>query len=95
MSKVMRSRLMWARDDYASTKPLLIIFHDPPEILAENDPHTGSLQAHNVSVTDAAKSYLEWAIEQKFSVIDVNMPKYLTQDEVSPPSLETKRFIAD
>jgi histone deacetylase 6 len=74
--------LICARDGYTETKPLLVIFHDPPETLGEQNAHTGSFDAHNVIVTDVAKQYLEWAVEHKFAVIDVNMPKYVTHEEV-------------
>lgn len=33
--------------------------------------------------TDVSKSYIEWAIEHGFAVMDVNVPKYYTLDEVS------------
>jgi histone deacetylase 6 len=70
-------------DGYIEAKPLLVIFHDPPETLGEQNTHTGAFDAHNIVVTDVAKQYLEWAVENKFGVIDVNMPKYVTSVEVS------------
>jgi hypothetical protein len=71
------------RDGYIEAKPLLVIFHDPPETIGETNAHTGAFDPHNVIVTDVSKQYLEFAIQQKFSVIDVNMPKFVSQTEVS------------
>lgn len=72
-----------SRDGYTEAKPLLVIFHDPAETIGETNAHTGAFDPHNVIVTDVSKQYLEFAIEQKFSVIDVNMPKFVSQTEVS------------
>jgi hypothetical protein len=33
--------------------------------------------------TDVAKQYVDWAVNNKFAVIDVNVPKYVTDVEVS------------
>ncbi|KIV98406.1 hypothetical protein, variant 8 [Verruconis gallopava] len=74
-------RQVLATDGYSDAKPLLVIFHDPPETLGEQNTHSGAFDAHNLIVTDVAKQYLEWAISQKFSVIDVNVPKYVTNEE--------------
>lgn len=32
---------------------------------------------------DVLKNYIGWAVEQKFGVIDINIPKYLTGIDVS------------
>lgn len=32
---------------------------------------------------DDIKTYVDWAVKQGFAVIDVNLPKHITQDEVS------------
>ena len=33
--------------NYAEAGPLLVILHDPPEVLASPDPRTGKLELHN------------------------------------------------
>lgn len=33
--------------DYMEAKPLLVILHDPPEVLASPDPRTGQIDLHN------------------------------------------------
>lgn len=35
------------RSNYMDERPLLIIMHDPPEVLASPDPRTGKLELHN------------------------------------------------
>lgn len=37
----------------------------------------------DTSKTDVEKTYVDTAIETGFAVIDVNLPKYLTDDDVS------------
>ena len=80
------------RDGYDQAKPLLVIFHDPPETIGEQNAHTGAFDPHNVVVTDVSKQYLEWAIDQKFGVIDVSMPKFVTQDEVCAARISGRCF---
>nr|POF17645.1 histone deacetylase clr3 [Quercus suber] len=53
-----------ATPNYAEARPLLVILHDAPEMLASPDPRTGKIELHNTWVA--------------FAVIDVNLPKYIT-----------------
>jgi hypothetical protein len=82
-------------------RPLLVIMHDPPEVLASPDPRTGKLELHNTWLVrdpatvgpaqksadspkaDSVKSYVSEAVKNGFAVIDVNLPKHITEDEVS------------
>lgn len=32
--------------------------------------------------TDASKSYIDWAVQHDFGVIDVNVPKHITDPQV-------------
>lgn len=82
-------------------RPLLVILHDPPEVLASPDPRTGKIELHNTwlvsspttvcpaqkltdsSKTDPVKSYISEAIKNGFAVIDVNLPKHNTGEDVS------------
>lgn len=82
-------------------RPLLVIMHDPPEVLASPDPRTGKLELHNTwlvstavypaqkptdsSKTDPVKSYVSEAVKNGFAVIDVNLPKHITEDDVGSP----------
>lgn len=82
-------------------RPLLVIMHDPPELLASPDPRTGRLELHNSwlvsdsltvrpaqdntdsSKADPLKSYVSEATKLGFAIIDVNLPKHITEDDVS------------
>lgn len=35
------------RPNYMDARPLLVILHDPPEVLASPDPRTGKIELHN------------------------------------------------
>ncbi|KAF2660148.1 hypothetical protein K491DRAFT_589511 [Lophiostoma macrostomum CBS 122681] len=64
-----------ATPHFMDAHPLLVIFHDPPGVMNRADPITGRVELHNIWLTDASKSYIEWAIQDGFQVIDVNIPK--------------------
>ncbi|CAK3976394.1 Histone deacetylase clr3 [Lecanosticta acicola] len=66
-----------ATPKYKEARPLLVILHDPPEVLATPDPRTGRIDLHNTWLTDVVKTYVDWAVKQGFSVIDVNLPKHI------------------
>ncbi|OSS47788.1 hypothetical protein B5807_06562 [Epicoccum nigrum] len=64
-----------ATPGFMERKPLLVIFHDPPSFQDHPDPVTGRRELHNTWLTDVTKSYIDWAIQNEFSVIDVNVPQ--------------------
>ncbi|KAG8673475.1 Histone deacetylase hda1 [Fusarium poae] len=64
-------------------KKILIIIHDPPQLLAQPDVIDSTLDAHNSWVVDGVTDYIDWAVDQKFGVVDVNVPAYVTHDEDS------------
>ncbi|KAF2772243.1 Arginase/deacetylase [Teratosphaeria nubilosa] len=70
-----------ATANYDEVRPLLVILHDPPEMLASPDPRTGRIELHNTWVTDIVKTYVDWAVKNKFAVIDVNLPKDVSADD--------------
>ncbi|KAK6441093.1 Histone deacetylase hda1 [Oleoguttula sp. CCFEE 5521] len=69
-----------ATANYTEARPMLVILHDPPEMLASVDPRTGDVELHNTWVTDPVKTYTATAVRNGFSVIDVNMPKHVTEE---------------
>ncbi|KAK0817700.1 Histone deacetylase hda1 [Friedmanniomyces endolithicus] len=77
------------RPNYMAACPLLIILHDPPQILASPDPRTGKLELHNTWLTDTVKTYVDWAVKHDFAVIDVNLPKHVTVDDDDAEHEET------
>ncbi|KAF1926568.1 putative histone deacetylase [Didymella exigua CBS 183.55] len=66
-----------ATPDFMERKPLLVILHDPPSFQDHPDPVTGRRELHNTWLTDVTKSYIDWAIENGFSIIDVNIPQFV------------------
>jgi histone deacetylase 6 len=70
-----------ATPKYDSDLPLLLIFHDPPEVSGIPHPTTNKLELHNTWLADSLKDYIHWSVAQEFSVIDVNIPKWITDAE--------------
>ncbi|KAK4171349.1 putative histone deacetylase A [Triangularia setosa] len=64
-----------------SAKKLLLIVHDPPELHGQPDPLDNSLEPHNAWVSDGVTKYIEWAINNEFGVIDINVPHYITRTD--------------
>jgi len=49
------------------------------------DPLDNSLEPHNAFVADGVNQYIDWAHKNKFGIIDVNVPQYITHPEVCQP----------
>ncbi|KAL1862883.1 hypothetical protein VTK73DRAFT_6584 [Phialemonium thermophilum] len=64
---------------------ILVVIHDPPEVYAQPDPIDNSVEPHNAWVNDGVIQYIDWAIGQRFGVIDVNVPQYITRPEDTEP----------
>ncbi|KAI4631312.1 hypothetical protein J4E83_002843 [Alternaria metachromatica] len=61
--------------------PLFVIFHDPPSFQDHTDPVTGKRELHNTWLTDVTKRYIDWAINNDFQVIDVNIPRVVAVED--------------
>ncbi|KAL1973489.1 hypothetical protein VTN31DRAFT_6124 [Thermomyces dupontii] len=70
-----------ASPNYDQAVPLLVIFHDPPEIMGIHHPITHRLEAHNCWLADIVKDYIAWAVGRGYGVIDVNIPKHITAQD--------------
>ncbi|KAL6720241.1 Histone deacetylase hda1 [Lecanora helva] len=85
LSKVFDGQVM-ATPNFEGFAPLLVVIHDPPEMMGTPDPVSKRLELHNTWLlltadprkADDLKHYVDWAAAQGFGVIDVNVPKYLT-----------------
>ncbi|KAF5667569.1 histone deacetylase [Fusarium heterosporum] len=64
-------------------KKVIIIIHDPPQLLAQADVIDTTLDPHNAWVVDGVTDYIDWAVDQKFGVMDINIPAYVTHEEDS------------
>lgn len=62
-------------------RKIIVIVHDAPELLAQPDPLDNHLDPHNSWVNDGIYQYIKWAVEEKFGVIDINVPQYITKPE--------------
>ncbi|KAF2084740.1 hypothetical protein K490DRAFT_48424 [Saccharata proteae CBS 121410] len=70
-----------ATPTFDQDRPLLLIFHDPPEVYTFPDPNTNVVDLHNIITADVTKHYIDWAVNNDFGVIDINIPKHVTDSE--------------
>ncbi|KAJ5958003.1 Histone deacetylase class II [Penicillium vulpinum] len=70
-----------ASPNYHQNVPLIVIFHDPPEIVGQAHPVTNKLEAHNVWMADSLTEYVKWIVGKGYAVIDVNVPKHISREE--------------
>ncbi|KIV87254.1 hypothetical protein PV11_02811 [Exophiala sideris] len=79
-----------ATPNYESKKRLLIIFHDAPDLLGHNAGLSTQHKLHDTWMVDGAQSYIRWAVNHGFGVIDINIPQHITvNDEDNPDYHET------
>ncbi|KAJ5626517.1 histone deacetylase [Penicillium herquei] len=69
-----------ASPNYHKAAPLVVMFHDPPELIGIPNPMTNQLDAHNCWVADSVMEYVQFFVGKGYSVIDVNIPKHITQE---------------
>ncbi|KAJ5165675.1 Histone deacetylase superfamily [Penicillium coprophilum] len=72
-----------ASPNYHQRVPLIVIFHDPPEIVGQPHPVTNKLEAHNVWMADSLTEYVKWIVGKGYAVIDVNIPKHVSREAVA------------
>lgn len=77
ISKSFENQVLATRN-YRDSNPLLIIFHEPPEIAGSTNAITGKIELHGITVCDVISTYISWAIRRGFGVVDVNVPRFLT-----------------
>ncbi|KAH7413432.1 hypothetical protein BKA64DRAFT_568107 [Cadophora sp. MPI-SDFR-AT-0126] len=71
--------------DIDKARRILMVIHDPPEILAQPDAYDNSVYAHNAFVTDGLNPYIEWAINHGFGVMDINIPEHISHPSDNEP----------
>lgn len=69
-------------------KKLLLVIHDPPELVGMPDLIDNTVDPHNAFVSDGVTSYIQWAHENDFGVIDANVPHYITRPEDVDPFMQ-------
>ncbi|KAM3078099.1 Histone deacetylase hda1 [Clarireedia jacksonii] len=65
-------------------KQIMIIIHDPPEMLAASDPITNQVATHNAYIVDPIPPYVDWAADNGLGIMDINIP--LNIDPNQPPT---------
>ncbi|CAG8971074.1 hypothetical protein HYALB_00009674 [Hymenoscyphus albidus] len=68
----------------AYAKKILLIIHDPPQIVAQADSLTNNVLSHNAWMPTDIFPFIDWAVENGFGVIDVNFPKEIPQNDTTP-----------
>ncbi|TQS33216.1 hypothetical protein Golomagni_06445, partial [Golovinomyces magnicellulatus] len=63
-----------------SARRIIAIIHDTPQLLAQPDVLDASVDSHNSWVVDGVMQYIDWAVSQKFGIMDINIPAYISQD---------------
>ncbi|KAK2047358.1 histone deacetylase domain-containing protein [Colletotrichum somersetense] len=71
--------------DIPTARRILVIIHDPPELLAQPDVIDRHIEPHNAWVVDSTAQYIDWAIDQGMAVMDVNVPSKVSRDEDMDP----------
>jgi histone deacetylase 6 len=83
LSKSFENQVLVTQSLHAA-KRILLIIHDPPEIMAIPDPISAKVESHNAWLNDGVMPYIDWAIANNFGVIDVNIPMHIeSEDEKS------------
>ncbi|KAH6669922.1 histone deacetylase [Halenospora varia] len=76
-------------------RKILLIIHDPPEIVAQADTYDSSVNSHNAWMTDPLLPYIRWGIQNSYGIIDVNIPSHLTPsstDRALTPKVEEQQI---
>lgn len=76
------STILCSPDIYENDK-IVIIVHDPSRIWARRDPITGDLDPANAVTVDKSLDFIDWAMKEKWGVIDINIPITITGKEDS------------
>ncbi|KAE8447296.1 hypothetical protein EG329_010854 [Mollisiaceae sp. DMI_Dod_QoI] len=60
-------------------RKVIMIIHDPPDVMAQPDLYDNTVYPHNAYVADDLKPYIAWAIENGYGVVDVNFPQQVSK----------------
>ncbi|KAG0676538.1 Histone deacetylase hda1 [Pichia californica] len=87
------STILCSPDVYENDK-LVIIVHDPSRIWARRDPITGDLDSANAVTVDKSLEFIDWALKEKWGVIDINIPITITgKEDVNYNNINTSQDI--
>lgn len=60
---------------------LIIIVHDTPDIWAARNVITGNIESSSSIIVDSGLSFIKWATQRKYGVIDINIPQSLFEQD--------------
>ncbi|KAI3393914.1 hypothetical protein diail_3517 [Diaporthe ilicicola] len=81
--------------DIDMARHILVIIHDPPEVLAQPDPLDKTLEPGNAWVVDGVTQYVDWAVSKKFGIMDINVPRNPAGNMPYTPDVEEKQLEAE
>ncbi|KAG7926745.1 hypothetical protein KL925_003030 [Ogataea polymorpha] len=79
-SSSLRDLVLCSPDVYETDK-LVIVVHDSARVWARRDPVTGTLDSASAVVVDQSLRFLDWALEQQYGVVDINVPLSISGSE--------------
>ncbi|OLN95398.1 Histone deacetylase clr3 [Colletotrichum chlorophyti] len=71
--------------DISTARRILVVMHDPPELLAQPDVIDRHVETHNAWIVDSVAPYIDWAVKEGIAVMDVNVPNKVSRDEDTDP----------
>ncbi|GMM47971.1 histone deacetylase [Pichia kluyveri] len=92
-TSINESTILCSPDIYNNDK-LVIIVHDPSRIWARRDPITGDLDSANAVTVDKSLNFIEWALKEKWGVLDINIPITVSgKDDIKYNNITTSQDI--
>lgn len=80
--------------DIDMARHVLVIIHDPPELLAQPDPLNNTVEPSNAWVVDGVTRYVDWAASKGFGIMDINVPRHSESTSPYTPELNEKQLEA-
>lgn len=75
----LKSSILASTDLFHNDK-LVIIVHPPTRLWARHDPITGILDPSSAVEVDQSRKFIDWALKEKYSIVDVNVPTSSHED---------------
>ncbi|WBW72877.1 histone deacetylase (class II) Clr3 [Schizosaccharomyces osmophilus] len=80
-------------NDFFQKDVLVILIHEAPLVLGDGRKDSNALKPSDSYLVDPASLYIEWAMQQNFGLIDVNIPEVVTGENKPYDMLEeTKKL---
>ncbi|KAL9107460.1 MAG: hypothetical protein Q9227_007657 [Pyrenula ochraceoflavens] len=95
INRIFKNQVL-ATPDFDEKENLVVIFHDPPDVMGIPSPSTGKLELHRTWLADELKGYNQWFIDNGFGVIDVNIPLSVRESgESSDAAFQARRELME